>query len=232
MEVEAPPRAQWIRTILFEISRVANVSLFLGDLGLQLGALTAGVLRLPRPRVRAQPDRGGHRRALPPELRPHRRPEGRPPEGLDRRDQAGHGATARLLRRDGGPARRQRDLPEPAPAASASIPAEVAPSYGLSGAEPPRAAASTGTSVATTAAGPRLRQARLEGLDPSRRRLASPATGCGCRRPARPPRSSTSCSTACRADRSWPRSRASSRCPRARRTSPPRTRSARWATTS
>ena len=40
MEVEAPPRAQWIRTILFELSRIANVSLFLGDLGVQMGAIT------------------------------------------------------------------------------------------------------------------------------------------------------------------------------------------------
>ena len=40
MEIEAPPRAQWIRTILFELSRVANISLFLGDMGVQLGALT------------------------------------------------------------------------------------------------------------------------------------------------------------------------------------------------
>src|SRR5690606_8391640 len=37
----APPRAQWIRTILFELSRIANISLFLGDMGVQLGALTA-----------------------------------------------------------------------------------------------------------------------------------------------------------------------------------------------
>ena len=40
MEVEAPPRATWIRTILFELSRIANVSLFIGDLALQLGAQT------------------------------------------------------------------------------------------------------------------------------------------------------------------------------------------------
>jgi len=40
MEVEAPPRAQVIRTILFELSRIANVSLFLGDLGVQMGAIT------------------------------------------------------------------------------------------------------------------------------------------------------------------------------------------------
>jgi NADH-quinone oxidoreductase subunit D len=40
MAIEAPPRAQWIRTILFELSRIANVGLFLGDLGVQLGAVT------------------------------------------------------------------------------------------------------------------------------------------------------------------------------------------------
>src|ERR671910_2892891 len=40
MEIEAPPRAQWIRTILFEMARVANIVLFLGDLGAQLGAVT------------------------------------------------------------------------------------------------------------------------------------------------------------------------------------------------
>ena len=40
MNVEAPPRAQWIRTIFFELARIANVSLFLGDMGVQLGALT------------------------------------------------------------------------------------------------------------------------------------------------------------------------------------------------
>ena len=40
MGVEATPRAQHIRTILFELSRIANVSLFLGDLGVQLGAVT------------------------------------------------------------------------------------------------------------------------------------------------------------------------------------------------
>jgi NADH-quinone oxidoreductase subunit D len=40
MEVEAPPRAQWIRTILFELSRISNIILFLGDMGVQVGALT------------------------------------------------------------------------------------------------------------------------------------------------------------------------------------------------
>jgi NADH-quinone oxidoreductase subunit D len=42
MGVEAPPRAQYIRTIMFEMSRIANITLFLGDMGIQLGAVTPG----------------------------------------------------------------------------------------------------------------------------------------------------------------------------------------------
>ncbi len=38
--VEAPERAQWIRTVLFEMGRIANLMLFLGDMGVQLGAIT------------------------------------------------------------------------------------------------------------------------------------------------------------------------------------------------
>src|SRR3954470_18097858 len=40
MEIEAPPRAQWIRTILTELSRISTIYLFLGEMGLQVGALT------------------------------------------------------------------------------------------------------------------------------------------------------------------------------------------------
>ena len=40
MEIEAPPRAQYIRTILTELSRIATFLLFLGEMGLQVGALT------------------------------------------------------------------------------------------------------------------------------------------------------------------------------------------------
>jgi len=40
MGIEAPPRAQWIRTILFEMARIANLTLFLGDMGAQIGAIT------------------------------------------------------------------------------------------------------------------------------------------------------------------------------------------------
>src|SRR5213594_67831 len=40
MEIEAPPRAQYIRTILFEMARIANITLFIGEMGVQVGALT------------------------------------------------------------------------------------------------------------------------------------------------------------------------------------------------
>jgi NADH-quinone oxidoreductase subunit D len=41
MGVEAPPRAQYIRTIFHELGRISNITLFLGEMGLQLGAMTA-----------------------------------------------------------------------------------------------------------------------------------------------------------------------------------------------
>ncbi|MGK2929453.1 MAG: NADH-quinone oxidoreductase subunit D [Acidimicrobiales bacterium] len=40
MEVEAPPRAQYIRTILHEMGRISHLVMFLGDMGVQIGALT------------------------------------------------------------------------------------------------------------------------------------------------------------------------------------------------
>ncbi len=40
MGIEAPARAQHIRTILFELGRIGHLTLFLGDLGVQLGAVT------------------------------------------------------------------------------------------------------------------------------------------------------------------------------------------------
>ncbi|MBA2282475.1 MAG: NADH-quinone oxidoreductase subunit D [Acidimicrobiia bacterium] len=43
MEIEAPPRARAIRTILFELARIANLVLFAGDMALQLGAQTAAM---------------------------------------------------------------------------------------------------------------------------------------------------------------------------------------------
>ena len=40
MGIEAPPRATYIRTILTELSRISTFILFLGEMGLQVGALT------------------------------------------------------------------------------------------------------------------------------------------------------------------------------------------------
>jgi NADH-quinone oxidoreductase subunit D len=40
MSIEAPPRAQYIRTILTELSRIATFLLFRGEMGLQGGART------------------------------------------------------------------------------------------------------------------------------------------------------------------------------------------------
>ena len=40
MEIEAPDRARYIRTVLHELSRIANIILFLGDMAVQLGAIT------------------------------------------------------------------------------------------------------------------------------------------------------------------------------------------------
>ena len=40
MGIEAPDRAQYIRTILTELSRIATFLLFLGEMGLQVGAIT------------------------------------------------------------------------------------------------------------------------------------------------------------------------------------------------
>jgi NADH-quinone oxidoreductase subunit D len=42
MGIEAPPRAQWIRTALNELSRISTFLLFLGEMGLQVGAITPG----------------------------------------------------------------------------------------------------------------------------------------------------------------------------------------------
>ncbi len=40
MGIEAPPRAEYIRTILTELSRIATFVLFLGEMALQVGAIT------------------------------------------------------------------------------------------------------------------------------------------------------------------------------------------------
>jgi NADH-quinone oxidoreductase subunit D len=173
MEIEAPPRAQWIRTILFELSRIANVSLFLGDLGVQMGAITP-VSRLPRPRVRPQPDRGRHRRTLPPELRPHRRPQGRPAEGLDRRDPSGDAQAPRSATRSTTCCSATRSS-RAAPAASGD-PGGGREAVRPVGREPARQRRRLGPAPRPVAADG-VGQGRLQGLDPPRRRQLRPVLG-------------------------------------------------------
>ena len=133
MEIEAPPRAQCIRTILFELSRIANIVLFLGDLGVQLGAVTPvffafrdreHVLNLIESatggRFHPNFDRiGGLKDDL--------------PKGFIDETRARDEEDPHVLRRDRRPAHRQRDLPGPHPRRRRH-PARVALQYGLSGA--------------------------------------------------------------------------------------------------
>ena len=134
-----------------------------------------GLLRLPRPRVRPQPDRGGDRWAVPPELRPHRRPQGRPAQGLDRRDQGRHEEDAALLRRDGRPALRQRDLPGPHPRHRRD-PDRGGAQLRTVGRQPAGLRRRLGP-PSRPAAAHGVGQVRLEGLDPPRRRRLRPGVG-------------------------------------------------------
>ena len=230
MDIEAPPRAQYIRTILTELSRIATFVLFLGEMGLQVGALDARVLRLPRPRAHPQPHRGRDRWSVPPELQPHRRRQGRPPLGLDQRHPH---RDEDDLRRAATPSRTSSSATRssrPAPARSGSSRRSSAPRTACPApTSAPRA--STGTSAAT-ASRTSCTPSSTSRSGPTRTATRSRATGCGCRRRASRRAWCCRCSSRCPPGRSWPRCRASSRCPRARSGSRPRTRSARWATTS
>src|SRR2546423_10592213 len=50
MEVQTPPRAQYIRTIFFELSRIANITLFIGSMGAHLAAITPAFFCFRHPR--------------------------------------------------------------------------------------------------------------------------------------------------------------------------------------
>jgi NADH-quinone oxidoreductase subunit D len=113
MEIEAPPRAQLIRTILFELSRIANVGCSSATSACSSGAITPVFIAFRDREYVLNLIEGADRWPLPPQLRPHRRLEGRPAGRVGRRDQAGHAQDAPVLRHDGRPPHRQRDLPEP-----------------------------------------------------------------------------------------------------------------------
>ena len=176
MGIEAPPRAQYIRTILTELSRIATFVLFLGEMGLQVGALTPAfygfrdrehVLNLIEAR---------DRRALPPQLQPHRRHQGRPAVGLDQRDPHGDedaSSTRATRSRTSSPATRSS---RPAPARIGIIPAELGAAYGVSGSN----LRASGVDWDLRRDGkPYLvvPRPRLQGLDAPRRRLVRPLLG-------------------------------------------------------
>ena len=190
----------------------------------------AGLLRVPRSRARAQPDRVGHRRPLPPELRPRRRAQGRPAQGMDRRGQGRHGARAPLLPGDGRPARRQRDLPDPHPRRRRH-PVRRRARLRLVGRQPARVGCRLGP-AARQRPSDGVEARRLEGVDAPRRRQLRSVLGA----PPGNPRGDPDHRPAARrlAERS-DHDQGAAHHQGARRRGVrrrPRTRSARWATTS
>ena len=195
MGIEAPPRAQHIRTILFELSRIANVGLFLGDLGVQLGAITPVFLAFrDREYVLNLIEGATGGRFHPNFDRIGGLKDDLPKGWIDETKQVMR-KLRHVLRPDRGPAVRQRDLPEPHawrrhhPCRDRQVVRALrAPTCG------PRA--STGTCAATSRCRWRgTRSTSRSGPTPTATR--GHAAGSGCRRPARRPRSSSSCSTRC-----------------------------------
>jgi NADH-quinone oxidoreductase subunit D len=177
MDIEAPPRAQYIRTILFELSRIANVGLFLGDLGVQMGAIT--------PVFMAFRDREYVLNLI------EGATGGRFHPNFDRigglKDDLPKGwidETKQVMRK----LRQFCDEIHP------TSPSRTACRGRISGRR-----VSTGTFAAT-------RACRWRGTRPTGRSGPIPtetrglAAGCACKRPVRRPRSSTNCSTTCRPD--------------------------------
>ena len=195
MGIEAPPRALYIRTDAHRAVAHRDVPAVPRRDGPAGRRDHARVLRVPRPRVRAQPHRGRHRRPLPPQLQPHRRHQGRPARG------AGSPSAARRCRRCSraatvrGPRARQPDLRaahpfdrhHPAPSSAPRTACRVRTSARR---------ASTGTSAATASRTSRTTSSTgRSGRTPTATR--SRATGCACRRRASRRAWCCSCSTDC-----------------------------------
>ena len=230
MEVEAPPRAQHIRTILFELSRIANITLFLGDLGVQLGAVTPVFLAFrDREHVlnliesvtggRFHPnfDRiGGLKDDF--------------PKGFVDDCRMVMRKIRHVLRRERGSADRQRDLPG-AHARRRHHPPRHRPAVRPVRSQPARQRRRLGPAPRSGAADG-VGQGRLEGLDAPRRRQLRPLLGA----PAGDPRVDEDRRPAARhaavgADHGQGAAHHQGAA-RARRGSRRRTRSARWVTTS
>ena len=214
MGIEAPPRAEYIRTILTELSRIATFLLFLGEMGLQVGAITPAfygfrdreyVLNLIEAvtggRFHPNFNRiGGIKDDL---------PWGWISECRERDEQG-----ARVVRRVRGPRRRQPDLRAAHPL-DRHHPGRARRGVRRVGFEPPRVAASTGTCAATAS-----RTSSYNELD--WKVWTHPDGDSFARYWVRLQETRESARMVlqlldrCRPARSWRRCRASSRCPRAR----------------
>ena len=215
MDIEAPPRAQYIRTVLFELSRIANLVLFLGDMGVQLGAVTPVfyafrdreyVLNLIESatggRFHPNFDRiGGLKDDL--------------PKGFIDETKAVM-KTVRAFCDEMEELLVGNEIFEARTRGIGVIPREVALQYGLSGANL-RASGVDWDLRRDQKLPDGVGQGRLEGLDPPRRRQLRPLLGAPAGGARGHAASSSSSSAGCRPGRSWPRCPASSRCPRARR---------------
>ena len=137
----------------------------------------AGLLRLPRPRARAQPHRVGHRRPLPPELRPRRRPQGRPAQGLDRRGQRSHGAGASTSATRWKTCSSATRSSQTRCRGIGVIPAAVALDYGLSGANLRASGVDWDLRRDDPTIADGVEARRLQGVDPPRRRQLRPLLG-------------------------------------------------------
>ena len=230
MGIEAPPRAVWIRTVLTELSRIATFLLFLGEMGLQVGAITPAfygfrdreyVLNL------IEAVTGGR-------FHPNFNRIG----GL--KDDFPWGFTAecrQVMQKVFESCDTFEDLVARQPDLRAAHPfdrhhpARSRRGVRRLGLEPAGVGRRLGPAPRREAV-PRVQRARLEGLDPPRRRLVRALLGAAPGDPRVGPHGAPAPRRAADAARSWRRCPASSRCRRARCGSTPRTRSARWATTS
>ena len=209
MDVEAPPRAQWIRTVLFELSRIANVVLFLGDMGVQLGAVTPVFFAFrDREFVLNQIEAVTGGRFHPNFDRIGGLKDDLPKGWID--ETKGVLGRIRTFCDEMEDLVTGNEIFQSRTRGIGVIPADVGLSYGLSGANIRASGVSTGTCVVTAASASSTtswtgRSGR------TRTATRSPVTGCASRRSARPATWSSSCSTASRRVRSWPRCRASSR---------------------
>ena len=175
MGIEAPPRAQYIRTMLFELSRIATFLLFLGDMGLQVGALTPAfygfrdreyVLNLIEGvtggRFHPNFNRiGGLKDDLPWGWIAETSADMR--KVLDVCDEFEDLVLGNQIFEQ-----RTRSI--------GIIPAELGAAYGVSGSNLPGVRRRLGPAPRRQAP-PRVQRARLEGVDPPRRRLVRPLLG-------------------------------------------------------